>query len=124
MGFYGDNCTSACSCRSYTECDFIAGNCSCEEGYTGITCHSPCEDGYYGNNCNSLCTCEGNGTESCDNVNGTCLCLSMWSGEDCEIPRAPPCKYNYIINHSLKFLYTACTFYSIILSICQPVEDS
>ncbi len=91
-GLYGNNCTSVCLCRLDIECDFITGDCSCNDGYTDVTCHIPCEDGYYGNNCSGLCTCDTNGTDRCDNVNGTCVCLDMWSGNDCEIQATPPCK--------------------------------
>ena len=51
MDCIGDNCNNICSCRSDSECDFITGNCSCEPGYTGSTCHEPCQSGYYGNSC-------------------------------------------------------------------------
>ncbi len=93
-GFYGDNCSETCQCHSNDECDFVSGNCTCEPGYTGPTCHTPCESGYYGENCTSLCSCEVNGTAECDNVNGTCYCLDMWLGDDCEVP---PCElFGYV----------------------------
>ena len=89
-GLYGDNCNNICSCRSDSECDFITGNCSCEPGYTGSTCHEPCQSGYYGNSCSEECQCNTNGTEECDHINGTCYCFDMWSGDLCE---KPPCEY-------------------------------
>eukprot|EP01012_Entosiphon_sulcatum_P030297 TRINITY_DN3729_c0_g1_i6.p1 TRINITY_DN3729_c0_g1~~TRINITY_DN3729_c0_g1_i6.p1 ORF type:complete len:6116 (-),score=439.75 TRINITY_DN3729_c0_g1_i6:64-18258(-) len=61
--------------------DGAAGNgtCSCLKGYAGVACHLVCPGG-------TTSPCSGTGT--CNQVNGTCTCLSsttlgFWSGSDC-----------------------------------------
>ncbi|CAL1547133.1 unnamed protein product, partial [Lymnaea stagnalis] len=50
----------------------------------GITC-TECIDGKYGINCNKSCTCQMANSKTCDNVNGACICLPGWKGENCTI---------------------------------------
>ncbi|XP_053372974.1 uncharacterized protein LOC123561094 [Mercenaria mercenaria] len=79
-----DDCLQNCNNTegSYT--------CFCDVGYngTGNDC-TECTGNSYGEDCRNTCDCEQNHTTSttqqCENVNGTCLCLSTWTGERCEI---------------------------------------
>ena len=84
-GFFGKDCDSMCTCRTDIECDKITGNCTCQSGYTGVSCHEICPNGLYGENCSTHCECYPEGTVRCDHINGTCSCSDMWSGILCDI---------------------------------------
>lgn len=45
-------------------------------------CWTGCEPPNYGNNCSKVCEC-GPGGDRCDVVSG-CVCLSGWTGENCD----------------------------------------
>jgi hypothetical protein len=69
--------TTACECGGHGSCD-EAGNCLCEDGYTGSHCHS-CKPGYHraGASCiaDVRCTpttCNGHGT--CSDKDGFPVC--------------------------------------------------
>ena len=86
MAFLGSECASICECRLVTECaDKETGQCTCQPGFTGPTCHGVCPEGFYGNLCTLQCLCDLQGSESCDHVNGACYCFEQWTGEFCEI---------------------------------------
>lgn len=85
QGFFGDGCTTACQCRNASECDHISGSCTCQAGFTGITCHGSCPSGFYGLGCGLTCQCFTAGTRSCDPIAGSCDCREMWIGLLCDI---------------------------------------
>ena len=96
-GSFGDGCRGVCGCRDVSECDAIAGHCTCQPGYTETTCHDECPEGFYGQSCSSECDCSSNGTVSCNNVNGTCDCRDNWMGDQCEIESMYVCNIAYRI---------------------------
>ncbi|XP_056017456.1 receptor-type tyrosine-protein phosphatase epsilon-like [Ostrea edulis] len=81
IGTYGKGCGNHCSslCRNM-RCNPITGFCleGCTPGYLGRTCNKPCDKGTYGLNCSQNCSqnCLGN----CDNIDGSCMCSSGWTG--------------------------------------------
>ena len=83
-GLYGDRCSRVCECRDISECSTITGQCDCQPGYSGITCHDECLEGFYGQNCSLECNCNSNGTMLCHHINGTCICQDQWMGVQCE----------------------------------------
>ena len=76
---------SLCECRNSSECDPVSGSCTCQTGYSGLTCHNLCPGGSFGLRCASTCQCMVNTTKSCDPFNGSCDCHDMWMGEFCDI---------------------------------------
>ncbi|XP_070174967.1 uncharacterized protein [Littorina saxatilis] len=59
--------------------------CGCEIGYTSNDSQSciECPANMYGPNCTQECTCTTN-AESCNNVDGACVCKAGWEGTRCE----------------------------------------
>ena len=43
-----------------------------------------CPDGKFGIGCSMTCSCEEEGTKSCDRFNGTCYCIAGWKGLNCD----------------------------------------
>jgi hypothetical protein len=42
-----------------------------------------CGQNTFGYECNSTCTCNGNTTQLCNTINGTCTCKAGWQGDTC-----------------------------------------
>lgn len=42
-----------------------------------------CDSGKYGLNCESNCSCNAQNTQSCNNVDGSCICKTGWEGATC-----------------------------------------
>lgn len=76
QGYWGKNCTIACSCVNGAFCNPINGQCKCENaggcqcnpGWTGSDCTVPCGNGSWGGSCNNTCLCGPNGV--CNQVRG------------------------------------------------------
>ncbi|XP_052249684.1 uncharacterized protein LOC127857318 [Dreissena polymorpha] len=79
------------NCRQNSTCANNNGSftCPCNIGYTGVigVCEA-CSDNKYGNGCNTPCNCNTTNalvsTQTCNHVNGTCLCNAQWEGATCE----------------------------------------
>lgn len=50
-------------------------------GFIGDYCERSCDKDYYGPNCELKCHCQNNGT--CNNIDGTCICPTGFSGKHC-----------------------------------------
>ncbi|XP_053372966.1 uncharacterized protein LOC123561091 [Mercenaria mercenaria] len=100
-GWEGNDCSqnkNECTLNTFTcpqnsTCEDTQGSyiCNCDPGFSKSSdekCQE-CTGNSYGEDCINTCNCEQNHTTSttqqCENVNGTCLCLSTWTGERCEI---------------------------------------
>ncbi|KAH3747335.1 hypothetical protein DPMN_181760 [Dreissena polymorpha] len=50
---------------------------------------SECSDNTYGSNCYNPCTCVKEHThshnQSCDIINGACMCTGNWTGKTCDL---------------------------------------
>ncbi|KAH9488616.1 hypothetical protein Btru_061289 [Bulinus truncatus] len=59
--------------------------CQCHIGFykPNTTCEA-CDSIHYGENCASMCTCMTANMADCNDVNGTCSCISGWGGANCE----------------------------------------
>ncbi|XP_052253077.1 fibrillin-2-like [Dreissena polymorpha] len=86
-----DECTEGThTCRQYSTCFNNNGSftCPCSFGYTDVSnvC-TACSNNKYGDGCNTPCNCTATNTltptQSCNNVNGTCMCTSQWQGPTC-----------------------------------------
>ncbi|XP_035660193.1 tyrosine-protein kinase receptor Tie-1-like [Branchiostoma floridae] len=53
----------------------------CADGWFGKDCSIPCLNGHFGWRCQQVCTCKNNAT--CHNVDGSCACVTPWTGPDC-----------------------------------------
>ncbi|KAH3710310.1 hypothetical protein DPMN_069785 [Dreissena polymorpha] len=62
----------------------------CSNTHGSFTClfETACSDNKYGNGCNTPCNCNTTNalvsTQTCNHVNGTCLCNAQWEGATCE----------------------------------------
>ena len=92
FGFYGELCTSVCTCSDLGSigCDRVNGACECyssvDKGhFAGAKCNE-CQDEYYGVACTTFCnnatTCGGHG--GCDS-SGACVCSANRYGTSCSI---------------------------------------
>ncbi|XP_069119594.1 uncharacterized protein [Argopecten irradians] len=84
-----DECNLRLSdCPPLTTCVDTNGSfvCDCNRGYAvsnnGLCVE--CPNGRYGYHCDSTCMCNFNQTKSCDKVNGTCNCMTGWTGSTCD----------------------------------------
>uniref|UniRef100_A0A8C3XK94 Platelet endothelial aggregation receptor 1 n=1 Tax=Chelydra serpentina TaxID=8475 RepID=A0A8C3XK94_CHESE len=67
-------------------CHPISGECTCQPGWHGGDCSSPCLAGTWGPGCNETCRCV-NGA-ACSPVSGACSCAAGWHGSRCQDPCA------------------------------------
>ena len=84
-GFYGQNCSYACSCQ-HGVCDPVSGTCHCDTGYVGLHCQQTCPEWTYGpqtseTGCSSVCACPEDQAGGCDPVTGQCVCKPGWHGK-------------------------------------------
>ncbi|XP_066269385.1 fibroblast growth factor receptor 4-like [Branchiostoma lanceolatum] len=47
-----------------------------------MDCHKPCPNGRFGWKCQQVCECKNNAP--CDNVDGSCACVTPWMGRNCD----------------------------------------
>ncbi|XP_060067948.1 mucin-like protein [Ylistrum balloti] len=106
-----DKMNGQCTCKSgwngttcadnINECDLGLDNCPSKtttcldtNGTFVCDCHNglavnndgqcvECPNGRYGYHCDSVCACNFNRTDTCNKVNGTCNCMTGWTGIDC-----------------------------------------
>ncbi|XP_052253079.1 fibrillin-1-like [Dreissena polymorpha] len=87
-----DECSEGThNCRQDPTCVNNNGSftCPCNIGYTDVSnvC-TACSNNNYGNSCNTSCNCNTTNalvsTQTCNHVNGTCLCKAQWEGATCE----------------------------------------
>ncbi|XP_061189287.1 uncharacterized protein LOC133197327 [Saccostrea echinata] len=59
-------------------------NCNCVRGFegNGFDC-TACQNFTFGDQCSDQCKCVPSKTEECDAVDGTCRCITVWTGPDC-----------------------------------------
>ncbi|CAC5394796.1 unnamed protein product [Mytilus coruscus] len=92
-GWEGDNCESdvnECSnttiCQANSMCENTNGSyvCVCNDGYfnSGDVCKE-CGSNTFGQNCAQICGCVVTNTDSCNNVDGSCICKTGWNGTTC-----------------------------------------
>ncbi|XP_033751648.1 platelet endothelial aggregation receptor 1-like isoform X2 [Pecten maximus] len=77
-GCYGDICQFNCLCENNSTCDMMTGQCTCKDGWTGISCEKECPEGTFGANCSQTCSCD---VSSCHPIDG-CICRSQ--GKYCD----------------------------------------
>ncbi|XP_071101751.1 fibrillin-1-like [Haliotis cracherodii] len=87
-----DECTEGtdpCATGGATCSNILNGGgyeCVCNNGSKlqsdGVTCLD-CVQGTYGQECGSNCSCNVANTVTCNQVNGTCTCLTGWEGVTC-----------------------------------------
>ncbi|XP_052238542.1 neurogenic locus notch homolog protein 1-like [Dreissena polymorpha] len=86
-------CNNEATCSSNSTCIEANGSfeCICNRGFKrsllGSKCLA-CSDNTYGDRCSLTCPCKADNTktptQSCDRVNGSCLCTAFWKGITCE----------------------------------------
>ena len=76
-------CTNA-TCGEHGSCDpaLTANECTCEDGWIGELCDSPCPAFFYGSNCKKMCWCPRNGM--CHPETGACTCSPGFRGAECK----------------------------------------
>jgi hypothetical protein len=79
-----DTCCEQATCGSHGTCVRGTGKCSCEFGYSGVSC-ATCQDSFFESGdacvfCDATATCNGHGTCS---PTGSCVCESPWTGAFC-----------------------------------------
>ncbi|KAI8502731.1 Endothelial cell-specific molecule 1 [Branchiostoma belcheri] len=134
----GAGCDEVCGCLQGASCDRWVG-CVCPPGWTGTRCQSKCPHGTYGKDCArnaktvqtvalamvgvtalpagrfgqscyGVCACKNNAT--CSNVDGSCVCMTSWTGTNCEqwqTRRDQPLLENLVPLGSLLFLVAIVT---------------
>ncbi|XP_026807681.1 multiple epidermal growth factor-like domains protein 10 isoform X2 [Rhopalosiphum maidis] len=100
LGKYGFDCTQTCQCQNNAKCNYLNGNCSCQQGYWGKYCENLCPSGYYGHKCQHVCKCQTGA--KCNPVNGVCYCLSGYTGINCEV-QCPSGYYGYKCQSECKY---------------------
>ncbi|XP_016661742.1 protein draper isoform X2 [Acyrthosiphon pisum] len=100
LGKFGFDCTQTCQCQNNATCNYLNGNCSCQQGYWGKYCEDPCPPGYYGHKCQNVCKCQTGA--KCDPVNGACNCSPGYTGTNCEV-QCPPGFYGYKCQSECKY---------------------
>eukprot|EP00105_Crassostrea_gigas_P016588 XP_011434026.1 PREDICTED: fibrillin-2-like isoform X1 [Crassostrea gigas] len=93
-----ENCTQNGPGLGYT-CSCVAGKKLDVDQRTCIDCDS----GKYGLNCESNCSCNAQNTQSCNNVDGSCICKTGWKGATCTD------NINECLNSSICPLNSNCT---------------
>ncbi|KAH9488617.1 hypothetical protein Btru_061290 [Bulinus truncatus] len=74
-------------CGTTGQCINTIGSykCLCNLGFHEVNGRcTACDSIHYGENCASMCTCVTANMADCNDVNGTCSCISGWGGANCE----------------------------------------
>ncbi|XP_062504844.1 uncharacterized protein LOC134181591 [Corticium candelabrum] len=69
--------------QAASTCNRFNGSCTCQPGFVGQFCESPCNIGNYGVGCKETCNCGAHGT--CDPRDGTCHCVAGYQGATCSL---------------------------------------
>ncbi|XP_022179655.1 protein draper-like isoform X3 [Myzus persicae] len=100
LGKFGFDCSQTCQCQNNATCNYLNGNCSCQQGYWGEYCEDLCPSGYYGHKCQNVCKCQTGA--KCDPLNGACNCSPGYTGTNCEL-KCPPGFYGYNCQNQCKY---------------------
>ncbi|KAL4219782.1 hypothetical protein ACF0H5_020194 [Mactra antiquata] len=82
-----NECQDTSICPQNSTCRNTEGSyhCNCDIGYfklhSGLC--SVCDNRHYGKHCLRDCSCVLTRTNSCNHINGNCVCMEGWTGETC-----------------------------------------
>ncbi|XP_063411483.1 uncharacterized protein LOC134694404 [Mytilus trossulus] len=81
-----NECTRSTICQTFSMCENTNGSyvCVCDDGYFNyVDVCKECSSNTFGKDCAQTCSCVVTNTDSCNNINGSCICKTGWYGTTC-----------------------------------------